>query len=322
MTRGAPDGLIALARTAAGCGRGRCPCRGLRGRRRRCELERRDHHPELGDHTLGAATRRRDQDRWRPQPLREVHRHRVTDCGHGGRRRGHERFLRVCRAEHRRSRRGRACMTARTSGEAVPIRVRAVCRSWSATSSGCSRPRRSRGPYVLVGTSGGGYITAGYAYAHPRQVAGMVFVDVPAPFRNPPREVVEAPTRQPRERREARLPAGREGRMERAHADRGHPRDDHHRRAPSEAIKVGVPVRTARDAAQRRRPEGLARPQPTREADRGPHRPRRGGRRPRARHRRDPRCREGSPVSATANQPESSRGESATFGESDSRHSA
>jgi hypothetical protein len=47
------------------------------------------------------------------------------------------------------------------------------------------------GPYVLVGTSGGGYITAGYAYDHPRDVAGMVFVDVAAPFRNPPRQIVE-----------------------------------------------------------------------------------------------------------------------------------
>ena len=47
------------------------------------------------------------------------------------------------------------------------------------------------GPYVLVGTSGGGYITAGYAFAHPKQVAGMVFVDTGAPFRNPPREIVE-----------------------------------------------------------------------------------------------------------------------------------
>ena len=47
------------------------------------------------------------------------------------------------------------------------------------------------GPYVLVGTSGGGYIAAGYAYAHPHQVVGMVFVEVPAPFRNPPRDVVE-----------------------------------------------------------------------------------------------------------------------------------
>jgi alpha/beta hydrolase fold len=47
------------------------------------------------------------------------------------------------------------------------------------------------GPYVFVGTSGGGYITAGYAFAHPEQVAGMVFVDTGAPFRNPPREIVE-----------------------------------------------------------------------------------------------------------------------------------
>jgi pimeloyl-ACP methyl ester carboxylesterase len=48
-----------------------------------------------------------------------------------------------------------------------------------------------RGPYVLVGTSGGGYITAGYASAKPDQVAGMVFVDVAAPFRDPPRPIVE-----------------------------------------------------------------------------------------------------------------------------------
>ncbi len=47
------------------------------------------------------------------------------------------------------------------------------------------------GPYVLVGTSGGGYISAGYAYEHPDEVAGMVFVDVGAPFRNPPRVIVE-----------------------------------------------------------------------------------------------------------------------------------
>jgi hypothetical protein len=47
------------------------------------------------------------------------------------------------------------------------------------------------GPYVLVGTSGGGYITAGFAVAHPRQVAGMVFIDTGSPFQNPPREIVE-----------------------------------------------------------------------------------------------------------------------------------
>ena len=46
------------------------------------------------------------------------------------------------------------------------------------------------GPYVLVGTSGGGYITAGYAFAHPRQIAGLVFVEVPSPFRDPPAPVV------------------------------------------------------------------------------------------------------------------------------------
>ena len=46
------------------------------------------------------------------------------------------------------------------------------------------------GPYVLVGTSGGGYISAGYAVEHRRQVAGIVFVEVPAPFRNPPAQIV------------------------------------------------------------------------------------------------------------------------------------
>jgi pimeloyl-ACP methyl ester carboxylesterase len=47
------------------------------------------------------------------------------------------------------------------------------------------------GPYVLVGTSGGGYITAGYAVAHPQEVAGMVFIDTASPFENPPHEIVE-----------------------------------------------------------------------------------------------------------------------------------
>ncbi len=47
------------------------------------------------------------------------------------------------------------------------------------------------GPYVLVGTSGGGYITAGFAFAHPDEVAGMVFVETPSPFVDPPQEIVE-----------------------------------------------------------------------------------------------------------------------------------
>ena len=49
-------------------------------------------------------------------------------------------------------------------------------------------------PYLLVGTSGGGLITAGYAYRHPDDVAGMVFVDTGAPFRNPPPPIVEETT--------------------------------------------------------------------------------------------------------------------------------
>ena len=47
------------------------------------------------------------------------------------------------------------------------------------------------GPFVLVGTSGGGYITAGYAVEHPDQIAGMVFVDVGAPFLDPPPEIID-----------------------------------------------------------------------------------------------------------------------------------
>jgi pimeloyl-ACP methyl ester carboxylesterase len=51
---------------------------------------------------------------------------------------------------------------------------------------------RIPGPYVLVGTSGGGFITAGYASAHPDEVAGMVFIDTGAPLQHPPREIVQA----------------------------------------------------------------------------------------------------------------------------------
>jgi alpha/beta hydrolase fold len=49
------------------------------------------------------------------------------------------------------------------------------------------------GPYVLVGTSGGGYIVAGYAEEHPDRVAGMVLVETPAPWliADPPPEVVK-----------------------------------------------------------------------------------------------------------------------------------
>jgi pimeloyl-ACP methyl ester carboxylesterase len=36
-----------------------------------------------------------------------------------------------------------------------------------------------KGPYVLVGTSGGGYLAAGFAYAHPALVRGMVLIETP-----------------------------------------------------------------------------------------------------------------------------------------------
>lgn len=43
------------------------------------------------------------------------------------------------------------------------------------------------GPYVLVGTSGGGYIRVGFAVKHPDKVAGIVLVETGSPFKNPPR---------------------------------------------------------------------------------------------------------------------------------------
>ena len=46
------------------------------------------------------------------------------------------------------------------------------------------------GPLVLVGMSGGGSIAVGFAARHPDQVAGMVLVDVPPPFPDPPAELV------------------------------------------------------------------------------------------------------------------------------------
>ena len=46
-------------------------------------------------------------------------------------------------------------------------------------------------PYVLVAGSGGGFIAAGFAQDHASEIAGMVFLDVPMAFLDPPPEVVE-----------------------------------------------------------------------------------------------------------------------------------
>ena len=47
------------------------------------------------------------------------------------------------------------------------------------------------GPYVLVASSGGGYIASGFAANHRDEIAGVVFVDVPGPFLDPPPDLVE-----------------------------------------------------------------------------------------------------------------------------------
>jgi hypothetical protein len=50
------------------------------------------------------------------------------------------------------------------------------------------------GPYLLVGASGGGYLAAGFAYAHPEDVAGIVLVETaPAidPAQAPPELLAE-----------------------------------------------------------------------------------------------------------------------------------
>ena len=46
-------------------------------------------------------------------------------------------------------------------------------------------------PYVLVAGSGGGFISSGFAQDHADDIAGIVFVDVPMAFLDPPPEVVE-----------------------------------------------------------------------------------------------------------------------------------
>jgi serine aminopeptidase S33 family len=46
-------------------------------------------------------------------------------------------------------------------------------------------------PYVLVGTSGGGYIEVGFAVGHKPDIAGMVIIDTSQPYIDPPPDLVE-----------------------------------------------------------------------------------------------------------------------------------
>ncbi len=47
------------------------------------------------------------------------------------------------------------------------------------------------GSYVLVASSGGGYIASGFAADRRDEIAGMVFLDVGGPFPNPPADLVD-----------------------------------------------------------------------------------------------------------------------------------
>jgi pimeloyl-ACP methyl ester carboxylesterase len=131
-------------------------------------------------------------------------------------------------------------------------------------------------PYVLVGTSGGGYITAGYAEAHPQQIAGLVFIDTAAPFRNPPREIVEGTD-----------PSNPENVEKRDFLQVEKDAWNGRKRIGDIPVKI-VTVKPSAEAIKE---------SPFPAERRGM---RRNGRvRPGARHGRNPRCREGSPVSAT-----------------------
>jgi hypothetical protein len=46
------------------------------------------------------------------------------------------------------------------------------------------------GPYVVVGTSGGGYIAAGFAEERPDDVVGIVLLDTFRPFTDPPPDLI------------------------------------------------------------------------------------------------------------------------------------
>lgn len=138
------------------------------------------------------------------------------------------------------------------------------------------------GPYIRVGTSGGGYITAGYAFANPGQVAGMVFVEVPSPFRDPPAPIVRDTRRSPAAVSGLGPGDGR-GRVTRTHhrdyAARGHVRSalrrwsrrseagGRSRRPSSSGPAPAGPVAGSRGSSPPRRGErstAAARPGPTR----------------------------------------------------------
>jgi hypothetical protein len=146
--------------------------------------------PVDADDPVELLVRRRTGGRTLSAASREVHRHRLADGRDGGRRRRHERFVRLRGAKHLRSRADLRLDRANLGGSDPAAGPRELS-DLVADSEALLKTAKIPGPYVLVGTSGGGYISAGFAYEHPDEVAGMVFVDVAAQFRNPPREIVQ-----------------------------------------------------------------------------------------------------------------------------------
>ena len=107
-----------------------------------------------------------------------MHRQRLADRRDGGRRRRHERVVRVCGRSI--SEVARTCVYDRANlGRSDPAAGPRGLSDLVGDLEALLQAAKIPGPYVLVGTSGGGYITAGYAYEHPDEVAGMVFVETP-----------------------------------------------------------------------------------------------------------------------------------------------
>ena len=97
-----------------------------------------------------------------------MHRNRVTDCHPRGRRRRHQRFVRTSPCRRWPRSRGPAVYDRANLGNSDPAPGPRGLPELVADLEQVISAAKIPGPYVLVGTSGGGYITAGYAFAHPR----------------------------------------------------------------------------------------------------------------------------------------------------------
>ena len=116
-------------------------------------------------------------------------RDRVADRGPGGRRRRHQPVLRL----RLRPPRGSYQNVHLRPGEPRTERPGfSVPRPPGARERPRTVPRAGQIPALTCWSEhpGGGHITAGYAIEHATQIAGMVLVEVPPPFPNPPADLV------------------------------------------------------------------------------------------------------------------------------------